>query len=507
MKLSAHAKEMEPYFIKLIRSIVGDLEFAGVRVDLGQIWHVRTGTVVQYPYTAAGLATALAAASTGEMVYVPAGTITLTAGITVPAGVHLRGAGKEKTVLTHSGSVATLITLNEASVLSDLTSSLIYSGGSTARTISGNKGILRNVKTTINVSGNTTTAQAAYLNDLYAVAGEMVVSVQDCTFEALATGGEVSYLNCLSTDLDVANAITILRDCEFYAQTDGVHASDINSCVWLNCDQSTSRIIGYNLTVYSETQGTEDSNIVVSLDRATLISCDIVFKSAGFQLSGVDTNGVGDWIIDCKIAGTQSGETADDYVHGIAAYDTTYVINTYCVVTGGSGSTDGSIAMNYKGDSGLVLINSTFNGADDDIKILAGDTASIYGCQYDPSNVSIAGTLTYLTGDRADITPQYVTLATNTNLQNERVLTAGEGISLTDAGAGSTVTVAVQLSQDVTNYSDPPTDAELDAAFGEPGTLGRGFFATIDDNDGDADCYLVWTSDASWYYAKGTKAV
>ena len=37
---------------------------------------------------------------------------------------------------------------------------------------------------------------------------------------------------------------------------------------------------------------------------------------------------------------------------------------------------------------------------------------------------------------------EYVTLATDTGLQNERVLTAGTGISITDAGAGSTVTIA-----------------------------------------------------------------
>jgi hypothetical protein len=37
---------------------------------------------------------------------------------------------------------------------------------------------------------------------------------------------------------------------------------------------------------------------------------------------------------------------------------------------------------------------------------------------------------------------QYVTLATNGTLTGERVLTAGSGITITDGGAGSTVTVA-----------------------------------------------------------------
>jgi hypothetical protein len=41
---------------------------------------------------------------------------------------------------------------------------------------------------------------------------------------------------------------------------------------------------------------------------------------------------------------------------------------------------------------------------------------------------------------------QYVTLATNATLTVERVLTAGDGIALADAGAGSTVTASVDVS-------------------------------------------------------------
>ena len=60
-----------------------------------------------------------------------------------------------------------------------------------------------------------------------------------------------------------------------------------------------------------------------------------------------------------------------------------------------------------------------------------------------------AGTVTTLaTGaTSAPVDAQYVTLATNGTLTNERVLTAGAGISLTDAGAGSTVTVAATIAQ------------------------------------------------------------
>lgn len=45
-------------------------------------------------------------------------------------------------------------------------------------------------------------------------------------------------------------------------------------------------------------------------------------------------------------------------------------------------------------------------------------------------------------GGGAPTTAQYVTLAVDGTLTNERVLTAGVNVTLTDGGAGSTVTVA-----------------------------------------------------------------
>ena len=63
------------------------------------------------------------------------------------------------------------------------------------------------------------------------------------------------------------------------------------------------------------------------------------------------------------------------------------------------------------------------------------------------------------------------------------------------------------VEQSVADVSSPPTDAELDAAFDTPANLGRGFLATVDDNSGDTDVWIVWTTDASWFYVQGTKAV
>jgi hypothetical protein len=54
-------------------------------------------------------------------------------------------------------------------------------------------------------------------------------------------------------------------------------------------------------------------------------------------------------------------------------------------------------------------------------------------------------TLTDLSaGSAASSTASYVTLATDSSLASERVLTAGNGVSITDAGAGNSVTVAAR---------------------------------------------------------------
>ena len=65
-----------------------------------------------------------------------------------------------------------------------------------------------------------------------------------------------------------------------------------------------------------------------------------------------------------------------------------------------------------------------------------------------------AGTLTIDSsgggGGGAPTGAQYVTLSTNGSLTHERVLTAGTGISITDGGAGSTVTI----NSTITQYTD-----------------------------------------------------
>jgi hypothetical protein len=58
----------------------------------------------------------------------------------------------------------------------------------------------------------------------------------------------------------------------------------------------------------------------------------------------------------------------------------------------------------------------------------------------------------------------------------------------------------------LTDVSNPPTDAELDAAFGTPATVGKRSFY-IDDAGGGTNFYKIISDGTSWWIFTGTKAL
>lgn len=72
-------------------------------------------------------------------------------------------------------------------------------------------------------------------------------------------------------------------------------------------------------------------------------------------------------------------------------------------------------------------------------------------------------------------------------------------------GRAATYETGTRVS--IANVSNPPTDAQLDAAFGTPATVGAGFVAIVDDAGAHTAEYIVWSDGTSWWWAGGTKAV
>lgn len=150
---------------------------------------------------------------------------------------------------------------------------------------------------------------------------------------------------------------------------------------------------------------------------------------------------------------------------GVVHTDSSGVVSTGPVVLTSEVSGDLPFANLAQG-SALSVLGVTGNATADVASIAAGTdnqvlrrsgTAVEFGQVNLASSDAVTGSLAVANGGTAGTTaataragisaapldPTFVTLSTNTELTNERVLTAGNGVVFTDAGAGSTLTVAL----------------------------------------------------------------
>lgn len=94
--------------------------------------------------------------------------------------------------------------------------------------------------------------------------------------------------------------------------------------------------------------------------------------------------------------------------------------------------------------------------------------------------------------DNSAFTGDYFINSTSTNAS------LFSGITQFAAGLRTKVSTA--------NTSNPPTDAELDSAFGEPATLGTGFVGLLDDNNAGTNAYACFAIGTNWWTVALTKA-
>jgi len=74
------------------------------------------------------------------------------------------------------------------------------------------------------------------------------------------------------------------------------------------------------------------------------------------------------------------------------------------------------------------------------------------------------------------------------------------------AAVGERMPYGVQPNAD-DNTANPPTDAQLDTAFGTPATVGDGFVGVLDDAGAGTAVYLCVSDGTNWWHALLTKAV
>ena len=76
-----------------------------------------------------------------------------------------------------------------------------------------------------------------------------------------------------------------------------------------------------------------------------------------------------------------------------------------------------------------------------------------------------------------------------------------------NAGDKRWIKVGVVTKVSTADTANPPTDAQLDSAFGAPATVGKGFIGIVNDNNAGTNEYLCWSDGTNWFYATGTKAL
>lgn len=121
--------------------------------------------------------------------------------------------------------------------------------------------------------------------------------------------------------------------------------------------------------------------------------------------------------------------------------------------------------------------------------------------------IAFAGASTVTTASTFTITDA-VQAGTNATITEALALWVKAGKSKFGGKIDATAE-SVQVKRVTANVSNPPTDAELDSAFGDPTTVGAGFVGVVDDNDGGTDVWWVYTTGTAgeWFYVQGTKAV
>ena len=88
----------------------------------------------------------------------------------------------------------------------------------------------------------------------------------------------------------------------------------------------------------------------------------------------------------------------------------------------------------------------------------------------------------------------------------ERV-TTGTPADITALDARIDVLETYQMPTSDANVSDPPTDAQLDAAFGTPAVVGDGYIAILDDAGAGAAVWFIASDGTNWWHGALTKAV
>lgn len=187
------------------------------------------GKYNSYPFDESGLELAILESVSGDVIELPAGTLTIRSGITIKPGVSVRGVDRQKVVIYAKGNIKTLITLGAGSLLDNLTCSFTtsYIGTSTLAMI--DQSMVTNCN--LFMYNNTSGTGNIYLRAVADASGgglyyetDAVISPMHNCFVYVESNSNTSTdglfgctisLNSQSDDTEI-----VIRDCQFAIKND-----------------------------------------------------------------------------------------------------------------------------------------------------------------------------------------------------------------------------------------------------------------------------------------------
>lgn len=146
-----------PFAMREIGDLLGMLGGTGAAVErdyIIRLYDTDTETSETYSWSQAGLQGALAAATSGDVVLMAGGTLSLTATMTIPSGAMLLGLG-ENTLLSFTG-VTTGVSMGSSSTLADCSVTVVGTGTDIIGVDASSADALVH-HVTVNVSGGSST--------------------------------------------------------------------------------------------------------------------------------------------------------------------------------------------------------------------------------------------------------------------------------------------------------------------------------------------------------------
>ena len=303
---------------------------------------------------------------------------------------------------------------------------------------------------TISASGGGGAVSSVFgrVGAVIAVAGDYTSSLVT-NVSAVAGATVTAALNAINSALGALVQGPASADDNAVARFDGTSGKLVQSSGVTISDTDLVTAAGFLSTGNAQVNG----NIIVS---GTVDGTDV---SALAAVPFVTTAATGAIANERVLTGTAGQVTVTDGGAGAAV-----TISTPTAVQGpASVGTDSRLAI-FSGTTGKLVKESaiTASGANDigNIGTLTAGSISV------STNITVGGTVdgvdvSVLGADVAALkVPSYLTLATTGTLTNERVLTQGTGITITDGGAGGNVTISASGAS-VTYYESYGSDPSI----------------------------------------------